>query len=52
MLELVRHRKLLSIVATLQGLMEPVPVLLLLDPLHEWIAVFVTAGLTAGGGVT
>ena len=32
--------------------MEPVTVLLLLDPLHEWIAVFVAAGLTAGGGVT
>ena len=31
--------------------MEPVPVLLLLDPLHEWITIFVTAGLAAGSGV-
>ena len=32
--------------------MEPMPVLLLLDPLHEWVAVFVAAGLAAGSGVT
>ena len=31
--------------------MEPVPVLLLLDPLQEWGAAFVAAGLTAGSGV-
>ena len=31
--------------------MEPVPVLLLLDPLQEWGAAFVAAGLAAGGGV-
>ena len=52
MFELVSHRKLLSIVATLQGLVEPVPVLLLLDPLHKWVAFLVAAGLTAGGGIT
>ena len=51
MLELISHRKLLSIVATLQGLVEPVPVLLLLDPLQEWGAAFVAAGLAAGSGV-
>ena len=31
--------------------MEPVPVLLLLDPLQEWGAAFVAAGLAAGSGV-
>jgi hypothetical protein len=50
--ELVSHRKLLSIVATLQGLVEPVTVLLLLDPLHERVTFLVAAGLAAGGGVT
>ena len=31
--------------------MEPVPVLLLLDPLQKWRAAFVAAGLATGSGV-
>jgi hypothetical protein len=50
-LKLVSHRKLLSVVATLQGFVEPVPVLCLLYLLHEGIAVLVAGGFATGGGV-
>ena len=49
---LLREKLLCTVVATLHGFAESVPVLCLLYPLHEGIAVLVAGGLATGGSVT